>query len=134
MSADLVASIFENPEAPTWSSYVIDRLVEGGDRSKALLATLRDVDHAVGGRAGFLTGEQAAFARALTLRNYSAGEPLLTTESLNWLVEAFADIPTGFRALILTLLVPVDTLTPALREKICSLLTGSLGEAWLQEF
>jgi len=91
------------------------------------------VDQIIGGRVGTITKTQTAFVRALTLRNYIGGEAILTSESLSWLIDAFAAKPTQIRALFLTLLVPDDASSPALRDEIRSLLSGTPGEAFIQE-
>jgi len=130
---ELLDGFLADPTAPRWSSYAMDRMfadVDGTPKQK-LLIVLKLIDDRFTGSSHDLTMVQTEFIRKVTLFAYTTGASDLSVRDVEWLMTRFRTGPTPQRALMISLLIPIDELPLRIKSGIRKELLGTPGQRFL---
>lgn len=123
-------SFLADPGDPRWSSTRLDQMLQSIDGSavEQVLAVLELVDDQFLQTGCELNAAQTNFIRAITLHAYTAGVvPIFHSGEADWLLQRFADDAAPHRALMIALLIPLDSLSKETRSSMLKSLESTPG-------
>lgn len=119
---------------PSWSSKGLEDLFSSLDGSKAqkLNAILKHIEQKFSGYQEDVNQTQFNFLRQITLFNYYGKEESIESKDLEWLLTSFVARKTQVKAMLLALLLPLESLDKEVTENIEDLLKESPAQEWIK--